>query len=125
MRAGDYAPDAHIGNRTVPTVVAISSDALRPELLELPFVHDQSDAVIVVESISRAHAHISRLQPALVVLLMEVDDEDACRLLSVLHNDRALHGLKVLLCPTEPGRAIARSVVDAENRPDCMAAASC
>ena len=125
MTAGGHTQNVPISNRRVPTVVAISSDALRPELLELLFVHDQSDAVIVVESIARAHAHISRLQPALVVLLMEVDDEDACRLLSVLHNDRALHGLKVLLCPTEPGRAIARGGLDAENRPDCMAAASC
>jgi hypothetical protein len=125
MRAGDYAPDAHIGNRTVPTVVAVSSDALRPELLELLFVHDPSDVIIVVESIARAHARISRLQPALVVLLMEVDDEDACRLLSVLHNDRALHGLKILLCPTEPGRAVARRVLDADNASDCMAAARC
>src|SRR4029077_20954609 len=125
MRAGDHTQNVPISNRTVPTVVAISSDALRPELLELLFVHDQSDAVIVVESIARAHAHISRLQPALVVLLMEVDDEDACRLLSVLHNDRALQGWRVLLSPPEPGRALARSVLDAKNRQVFMAAPSC
>jgi len=125
MTAGDYAQDARTSNWTLPTVVAVSSDALRPELLELLFVHDQSDAVIVVESMARAHARISRLQPALVVLLMEVDDEDACRLLSVLHNDRALHGIKVLLCPTEPGRAVARSLRGADNESDRISPASC
>jgi AmiR/NasT family two-component response regulator len=107
------------------TVVAVSSDALRPELLELLFDHDSSDAVIVVESIARAHARISHLQPALVVLFMEVDDADACQLLSVLQNDRALRGLRVLLCPTEPGRAIARSVRDDDNGSDRLTAARC
>jgi hypothetical protein len=112
-------------SRSPLTVVAVSSDALRPELLELLSVHDSSDAAIVVESIARAHARISQLQPALVVLLMEIDDGDACRLLSVLQNDRALCGVRVLLCPTEPGRAVACSMHDPDYGSDRFAAASC
>jgi hypothetical protein len=55
---------------------------------------------------------------------MEADDEDACRLLSMLQNDRALSGVRVLICPTEPGRA-AMCSVPAPDGWDGLAAASC
>ena len=125
MTGGDYGAGDQLRSRSPLTVVAVSSDGLRPELLELLFDDDSSDAAIVVESIERAHGRISQLQPALVVLLMEVDDEDACRLLSVLQNDRALYGVKVLLCPTEPGRAVACSMRDPVYGSDHFAVATC
>jgi len=112
-------------SRSPLTIVAVSNDALRPELLDLLLVDDSSYTVIVVESIARAYSRISAVQAGLVVLFMEVDDEDGCRLLSMLHNDRALLGIRVLLCPAEPGRAVALSVRDADEGYDRLAAASC
>lgn len=111
--------------RSPLTVVAVSNDALRPELLDMLLVDDSSYTVIAVESIARAYSRISEVQASLVVLFMEIDDEDGCRLLSMLHNDRALLGVRVLLCPTEPGRAVALSVRDAHDGWDRLAAASC
>ena len=61
----------------------------------------------------------------LVVLFMEVDDEDACLLLSMLQNDRALSGVRVLVCPTEPGRAATCIVPAPGDGWDRPAAASC
>ena len=100
------------------TVVAVSNDALRPELLDMLLFDDTSNGVVVVESIARAYSRISQLQARLVVLLMEIDDEHACLLLSMLQNDRALRGVQVLVCHTEPGRAAA---VNLRASDDCSA----
>jgi hypothetical protein len=102
-------------SRSPQTVIAVSNDALRPELLDMLLFDDTSYAVIVVESIARAYSRISQLQACLVVLLMEVDDEHACLLLSMLQNDRALRGVKVSVCSREPGRAAAVSLRASDN----------
>ena len=112
--------------RSPLNVVAVSNDALRPELLDMLLVNDSSYAVIVVESIAGAYSRISQLRADLVVLFMEVDDEDACQLLSTLQNDRALTGVRVLLCPTEPGRAATHRLRATEDSSESMAlVASC
>lgn len=116
--------DARVIDRTVATVVAVSSDALRPELLELLFVYDRSDAVIVVESIARAYARIAQLRPALVLLLMEIDDADACRLLSILQTT-ARCTVSRCCCARPNPDAVAHCARDAENRPDRLMAANC
>jgi hypothetical protein len=110
-------------SRSPLTVIAVSNDALRPELLDMLLVDDTS-YVIVVESIARAYSRISQLQACLVVLLMEIDDENACVLLSMLQNDRALCGVKVLVCPTEPGRAARVSLRAYDDRSISVAVAA-
>jgi CheY-like chemotaxis protein len=80
-------------------VIAVSSDALRPELLDR-LLDDHDSDVIVVESIARAYSRIRQLHPHIVVVYMEIDDVDACRLLSMLHADRALRGICVMVCTT-------------------------
>jgi CheY-like chemotaxis protein len=89
---------------TLPlNVVAVSNDALRPELLDRLLVDDNNINVIVVESIERAHSRITQLQPDVVVVFMNIDDVDACRLLSMLHMDHGLRGVSVVICTTGPG----------------------
>jgi DNA-binding NarL/FixJ family response regulator len=82
------------------SVVAVSNDALRPELLDRLLVDDNDYNVIVVESIERAYSRVRQVQPDVVVLLMNIDDVDACQLLSMLHMDRGLRGMSVVECTT-------------------------
>ena len=105
------------------TVVAVSSDALRPELLDM-LMADDGYTMIVVESIARSYSRISDVHPGLVVLFIKADDEDACRLLSMLQNDCAMSGVRVLMCETEPVRAAALSRRASEDRSESVAAAA-
>ena len=84
------------------SVVAVSNDALRPELLDRLFVDDNDYDVIVVESIERAYSRIRQVQPAAVVVFMNIDDVEACQLLSMLHIDHELRGINVVSCTTSP-----------------------
>jgi DNA-binding NarL/FixJ family response regulator len=89
-------------NASPLSVVAVSNDALRPELLDRLLVDDNNINVIVVESIERAYSRIRQLQPDVVVVFMNIDDVDACRLLSMLHMDDGLRGVSVVTCTTGP-----------------------
>jgi DNA-binding NarL/FixJ family response regulator len=98
------------------SVVAVSNDALRPELLDRLFVDDNDYDVIVVESIERAYSRIRQVQPTAVVVFMNIDDVDACQLLSMLHIDHELRGTAVLSCTTSPDAGAAHHWDDFEER---------
>jgi len=117
MASGDDAPNARgpIMNGLLLKVVAVSDDALRPELFDALF-DDSGYDVIVVESIPHAYSRIRELEPDLVVVFMEIDDVNACQLLSMLEIDRALSGIPVVTCTTEPERAA--------NHPPCYCASN-
>ena len=74
--------------------------------------------VIVVESIERAYSRISLVQPDVVVLFMNIDDVDGCQLLSMLHMDRGLRGVKVVACTTGPEASDTHRLRDFEERCD-------
>jgi hypothetical protein len=101
-------------------VVAVSNDALRSELLDGLLVDDNNYDAIVVESIARAYSRIRELQPDVVVLFMDVDDVNACQLLSILHMDRALRGMSVVARTTGPDHAT-RRLPDFEERSPSLA----
>ena len=82
------------------SVMAVSNDALRPELLERLLVDNNDFNVIVVESIERAYLRITQAQPEVVVVFMNIDDVDACRLLSMLRMDHGLRGVSVVVTCT-------------------------
>ena len=84
------------------SVVAVSNDALRPQLLDGLLVDDNNYTVIVVESFEGAYSRVRQVQPDVVVLLINIDDVDACQLLSMLHMDHALRGISVVTCATSP-----------------------
>jgi CheY-like chemotaxis protein len=111
-------------SRSPVGVLAVSNDALRPVLLDRLLVDDSTCDVIVVESIARAYSRITQLQPAIVVLVIEIDDVDACQLLSMLQNDRALRGLRVLACAVSPECAAAHTLPAFEGPSENLAAAA-
>jgi DNA-binding NtrC family response regulator len=98
------------------SVVAVSNDAFRPELLDRLLVDDNNYDVITVESIDGAYSRISRMHPDLVVLFMDIDDVEACRLLSMLHVDRGLRGMSVVTCPTSSDAGATQRLRDFEER---------
>ncbi len=100
------------------SVVAVSNDALRPELLDRLFVDDNDYDVIVVESIERAYSRIRQVQPTAVVVFMNIDDVDACRLLSMLHLDHELRGISVVPLTASPDAGATHHVGDFEGRCD-------
>jgi CheY-like chemotaxis protein len=100
------------------SIMAVSNDALRPELLDRLLVDDNDFNVIVVESIERAYSRITQAQPDVVVVFMNIDDVDACQLLSVLHSDRGLRGMSVVTCATGPDAGATPHVSDFEERCD-------
>jgi DNA-binding NarL/FixJ family response regulator len=99
------------------SVVAVSNDTLRPELLDRLLV-DNNDYNVVVESIERAYSRIRRVQPDVVVVFMNIDDVDACHLLSMLHIDRELRGMSIVSCTTGPGAGDTHLLHDFEERCD-------
>ena len=104
---------------TVPLrVVAVSNDALRPELLDRLLFDNNDCNVIVVESIERAYSKIRQLQPDVVVVFMNIDDVDACQLLSMLHIDHELRGMSVLSCTTSPDAGATHHLGEFEERCD-------
>jgi CheY-like chemotaxis protein len=104
-------------SRSPLSVLAVSNDALRPELLDRLLVEDNCN-VIVVESIERAYARIRQVQPHVVVVFMNIDDIDACQLLSMLHMDRGLRGTSVVTSTIGPEADATYHVRDFEQRCD-------
>jgi DNA-binding NarL/FixJ family response regulator len=105
-----------------PSVVAVSNEALRPELLDRLLVDDNNYNVIVVESIERAYFRIKQEQPDVVVLFMNIDDVGACQLLSMLHIDHRLHAIRVVACTTGPDAGTTHRLLDFEQRCDAQVA---
>jgi hypothetical protein len=61
---------------------------------------DNDDDVVVVESIARGYSCIKQVVPDLIVVLLEIDDVAACRLLSMLTSDREMSGIPVVTFTT-------------------------
>jgi CheY-like chemotaxis protein len=112
-------------NRSPLSVVAVSNDALRPEFLDKLLVDDNNYGVIVVESILRAYSRIREVHPDVVELCMEIDDSDACQLLSMLHMDRALRGMRVVARTASPGRAATDNMPLLEEPSETVLLAAC
>ena len=100
------------------SVVAVSNDALRPELLDRLLFEDNNYNVIVVESIERAYSRIRQEQPTAVVVFMNIDDVEACQLLSMLHLDHELRGISVVPLTTSRDGGATHHVGDFEERCD-------
>jgi hypothetical protein len=87
---------------TTGGVVAVSTDPRRTELLETLLADEVDRGVIFVESIARAYSRIKQVIPCLVIIFCEIDDVDACRLLSMLELDDELSGIPVKTFATGP-----------------------
>jgi DNA-binding response OmpR family regulator len=74
-------------NRGRRTVVALSGDSQRAELMDMFLADATNDDVVFVGSIARGYSRIKQLTPDLVILLAGIDDLPACQLLSMLKMD--------------------------------------
>ena len=81
-------------------VVAVSDDALRSTLLDALLADGNPHDVVFVESLARAHTRIRQLLPDLIIVFMRIDDEDACRLLTMLEIDREVAAIPVVTWTT-------------------------
>jgi DNA-binding NtrC family response regulator len=77
-------------------IVAVSDDALRSKLLDALLDDASIHDVVFVEPLTSAHKRIRQLAPELIIVLMRIDDEAACQLLTMLELDRELLGIPVV-----------------------------
>src|SRR5262245_45120476 len=89
--------------RSTLTGVAISGDRLRGRLLDALALDEDGFDVIVVESIAHGYSRIKQLTPDVVVVLLEIDDVDACQLLAMLTLDRNVSRIPVVTCVASRG----------------------
>jgi hypothetical protein len=100
MSSAAVSAGCQIMSRPTRSVVAVSGDSERPELLDMLLFDATECDVIFVESIARAYSRIKQVTPDLVVVLSEIDDAAACQLLSMLKIDASLSGMLVVMCAT-------------------------
>jgi DNA-binding NtrC family response regulator len=77
-------------------IVAVSDDALRSKLLDALLDDASIHDVVFVEPLASAYKRIRQLAPGLIIVLMRIDDEAACQLLTMLELDRELLGIPVV-----------------------------
>jgi AmiR/NasT family two-component response regulator len=75
-------------NRPLRSVVAVSGDPQRVQLMDALLADANLRDIVFVESIAHGYSRIKQLTPDVVVLLLEDDDGPACQLLTLLNMDR-------------------------------------
>ena len=75
-------------NRPLRSVVAVSGDPQRAELMDMLLADANLRDIVFVESIARGYSRIKELTPDVVVVLLGDDAAPACQLLSMLNMDR-------------------------------------
>jgi hypothetical protein len=81
--------------------VVISSHPEPDDVLDSVFFGLVDADVIVVSPAAGGYSCIKRVKPDSVVLLIGIDDESACQLLTMLCLDSKLAGLRVVICVTD------------------------
>jgi DNA-binding NarL/FixJ family response regulator len=81
-------PVARGFNRLPRSVVVVGGCPQRAQNLHDLLVDMNDYDVIVMESIGRGYSRIKQVMPDVVIILLEIDDDSACQLLSMLKNDR-------------------------------------
>jgi hypothetical protein len=89
-------------SRSSLRVVAVSGDSQRPALLEALTMDANDCDVVFVEAIAGGYPRIKECVPHLIIMMLEIDDPEACQLLSMLMADRSLSGIPVVTWTTGP-----------------------
>ena len=84
------------------SVVAVSGDTQRAELLDALQLDGNDYGVVFVESFAGGYSRIKQLTPDLVLVFLEIDDVAACRLLSMLKIDCQTSGIPVVTWTARP-----------------------
>ena len=82
------------------SVVAVSGDPRREDIIEMLLAEENHCDVIYVEQIPRAYSRIREIGPDIVIVFCELEDVAACQLLTMLKIDRALAGIPVVTWAT-------------------------
>ena len=85
-------------NQSSRSVVAVSGDPMRGQLLDALLADESDYGVLFVESTERAYSRIKQVTPYMVIVFCEIDDLAACLLLSMLKTDRDLSDVHVVTC---------------------------
>ena len=93
------APVTRSASRTPRSLVVVSGQAQRAELLDALMVDTNDYDIVFVESIAHGYSRIKQVTPDLVVVHSELDDVSACHLLSMLTIDRDVSRIPVVTCP--------------------------
>ena len=91
-------------SRTSRRVVVASGDSERTELLDALLISEHDFDTVLVDSIAGAYSRVKETDPDLIIVLMEIDDVDACRLLSMLAIDLQTRVIPVETCVMEAKR---------------------
>lgn len=86
-----------VTGRPPQSVVAVSGDLLRAELLDALIADENDYGPIFLEPMTGAYSRIKEEMPDLVIVYCEADDDvAACQLLSMLSMDADLSGVLVV-----------------------------
>ena len=88
--------------RPTRSVVAVSGDPARQDIIDALLAEENNCDVIYVEPIPRAYSRIRKIFPHVIVIFCDMEDAAACQLLSMLKIDPALAGIPVLTWATPP-----------------------
>ena len=103
-------------SRSPRSVVVVSEDSLRAELLAALMADTNDYDVFFVESIARAYSRIKKVNPELVVLYLEIDDLAGCQLLSMINMDGDVSGIPVMTVAAPHDRSTLTDVVSDVSR---------
>ena len=82
--------------RPLRSVVAVSGDPQRAQLMDALLADVDLRDIVFVESIARGYSRIEQLAPDIVVVLLGDDPAPACQLLSMLKLDRDTSDIPVV-----------------------------
>lgn len=88
--------------RPTRSVVAVSGNPLRQEIINVLLAEESNCDVIYVEPIPRAYSRIRTIVPHVIVVFCDMGDAAACQLLSMLKIDPALAGIPVVTRAAPP-----------------------
>ena len=84
------------------TVVAVSTQPQHAALLHMLVAEVGGYDVIQIASLPTAYSRIRDVAPELVVVMLSIDDADACQLLSMLALDERTSHIPVVSCTFDP-----------------------
>jgi PleD family two-component response regulator len=112
MHADTRAP--RVTPRAVRTLMVVGRE---PDERVLASVTDTGGYdVIVMEPFTTAYSRIKRFAPSVVILSMEIDDVEACQLISMLKLDRDTSRIPVFTCLAEPAPAPSFAPLDIDDK---------
>jgi len=87
---------------TARTVVAVSTQPQHAALLHMLVAEVGGYDVIQVASLPTAYSRVREVAPELVVVMLSIDDAEACQLLSMLALDEQTSHIPVVSCTVDP-----------------------